>query len=275
MAEQNVAELAGTLKEKGYVIIKGVFDEETLQKYRSLTERIVKYGDTVQEDPFQNFYLKHRTDQGALYDLFQRHPEFQDLAKNKIILDTMVPILGEDILLYENSLVYKPKSRGNAVPWHQDFISRPDEPLKLIAWIAFDNVRIENGAMKVIPGTHKNGFMEWYRVKKETHHDRIRPELIDESKAVYAEMNAGDVLIFNQLLCHSSDECHSDMPRRAYRVAYQGFDNIAVPRGTPIVVRGGLPENLYNRYGEGKYHHEELPLIRRGLRYIGRRLAKI
>ncbi|MEY3234305.1 MAG: hypothetical protein RL230_1576, partial [Pseudomonadota bacterium] len=33
---------------------------------------------------------------------------------------------------------------------------------KFIAWMALDDVKIENGAMKVIPGSHKLGFLPWF-----------------------------------------------------------------------------------------------------------------
>lgn len=234
--------------EHGFVILKKVFSEDALAPIRKLTDEIISYGELHLEDPFRKFYLGHRTDQGALHDLYQKHPEFQDLVKNESILNKLTEVFGQDICMYENCLVYKPKGKRNAVPWHQDFISRPHEPIKYISWTALDDVRIENGAMKVIPGSHKFGFLKWFRVKGETHHDRIDLSQIDESKAIYAELNAGDVLIFNQLLVHSSDECNSEKPRRAFRVSYVGMDEIVVPRGSPIVLRGGRPDSLRKRF---------------------------
>jgi phytanoyl-CoA hydroxylase len=232
----------------GFVILKKVFDEDALIKMRDLTDRIITDGEKDLEDPFSPYYMRHRTDQGALYDLYQRHPEFQELARNKEILDEIAKVVGEDIFLYENSLVYKPKGKNNEVPWHQDFINRPEEPIKFIAWIALDNVLIDNGAMKVIPGSHKNGFLPWYKVPGETHHTRLKLDGIPLEDFVYAELEAGDVLIFNQLLLHSSDRIVSDKPRRAYRISYQGFEQIFTPRSTPIVLRGGSPESIRTRY---------------------------
>ena len=232
----------------GFVILKNVFDMNTLSKMRDLTDRIIADGELELEDPFSNYYMRHRTDQGALYDLFQRHPEFQELAKSKIILDEITKIVGEDIFLYENSLVYKPKGKNNEVPWHQDFINRPTEPIKYIAWIALDDVLIDNGAMKVIPGSHKNGFLPWFTIPGETHHTRLKLDGIKLDDYVYAELAAGDVLIFNQLLLHSSDRIVSDKPRRAYRVSYQGFEQIYTPRSTPFVLKGGSPEGIRKRF---------------------------
>lgn len=267
----------------GFVILKKVFDTDTLTKMRDLTDRIIQDGEKELEDPFSPYYMRHRTDQGALYDLFQRHPEFQDMAKNNVILDEIAKVVGDDIFLYENSLVYKPKGKNNEVPWHQDFINRPTEPIKFIAWIALDDVLIDNGAMKVIPGSHKNGFLPWFTIPGETHHTRLKLDGIKLDDYIFAELEAGDVLIFNQLLLHSSDRIVSDKPRRAYRISYQGFEQIFTPRSTPLVLRGGLPESIRQRYTKPYEKPAPKPapapqpkknIVQKVLNKVGRRLQR-
>ena len=76
----------------GFVILKKVFDEDALIKMRDFTDRIITDGEKDLEDPFSPYYMRHRTDQGALYDLYQRHPEFQELARNKQILDEIAKV---------------------------------------------------------------------------------------------------------------------------------------------------------------------------------------
>jgi len=201
-----------SIQEDGFTIMRNVFSEDVLAPLRKETEEIVEHFETATADPFEKYYLKHRVDQGVLYDLFQRFPSFQPLAQNKIILDTLEEVLGQNIFMYENSLVYKPKGKRNGVPFHQDFISRPKEPLKFIVWISLDKVTEENGCLKVIPKSHKNGFLKWHRVNGETHHDRIAPGQINPEQAVNVLMNPGDVLIFNMLLVHGSDEVDAKTP---------------------------------------------------------------
>lgn len=262
------------LVEDGFVILHNVFDKQTLSEITLLIDRIIKYASKQLVDPFERYYLRHRNDQGVLYDLYQRHPEFCQLARNSIILDELETVLGKDIFMYENSLVYKPKGTSNAVPWHQDFISRPNEPKKFIVWIALDNVHKNNGALRVIPNSHKHGYMSWHRVKGETHHDRINMDLVDESKAMYVELAAGDVLIFDAMLVHSSEEVNVDEPRRAYRISYQGFEEIKTPRGSPLVMRGGLPESLAEKFS-GKYTLTPKLKFRNFVRKIGKKLCRI
>lgn len=262
------------LTDDGFVIIKNVYSNKFLESLCKLTDDIIKHAEKDLVDPFNKYYMSHRNDQGVLYDLYQRHPEFQQLVMNKQVLDILEGVLGDSIYLYENSMIYKPKGRRNGVPWHQDFISRPTEPIKYIVWSAFDDTNEKNGALKVIPKSHSKGFRPWYRVEGETHHDRVKPEIIEQhaEEIMRVDMKAGDVLIFNMLILHSSDEVNTDIPRRAFRCSYQSAaNNIFVPRGSPIIVRGGHPSGLEKTY-HLKNNHAPHPIHKRIARKMGRLL---
>ncbi len=259
--------------EDGFTILRNLYHEETLVPLRQEVDAIIRHFESGVADPFEKYYLKHRVDQGVLYDLYQRFPSFQPLASHPVILDVLEEELGPNIFMYENSLVYKPKGKRNGVPFHQDFISRPHEPVKYIVWMALDRITPENGCLRVIPGSHRSGFLKWYRVSHETHHDRIAPGQIETGNAVDVSMNPGDVLIFNMLLVHGSNEAHSDDPRRAYRVSYQGFDRIYTPRGTPLVMRGGTPDRITD-IGFESQAVSKGPL-RSFINRIGRRLSQL
>lgn len=258
----------------GFVVLRDVFSEEFLELRRNLLVELIKIAELNNFDEFERYYLAHRADQGVLYDLFQRHPEFCDMVRNPAILNALSEVLGDDIILYENSLVYKPPGKRNGVPWHQDFVSRPQEPRKFIAWCAIDPVTIHSGALKVIPGSHKLGFLPWYRVNGETHHDRIDLTGVDTSKAIHVQLNPGDVLIFNQLLVHSSDEMSSDTLRFVFRASYQSFDEIFTPRGTPIVVKGGGAKAIQTRFTTPRESIKK-SVVSRTVNRIGRYLVRV
>jgi phytanoyl-CoA hydroxylase len=262
------------LKEDGAQILRGVFTKEQTGALKQLVSRIVDYANKGLEDPFERYYMGHISDQGVLYDLFQRHPEFQEFARNPRILDALEPLLGEHIMLYVNSLIFKPKEIDNEVPWHQDFLNRPDEPPKVICWIALDDATKENGCLRVIPGSHKKGAYDWYRVKGAAHHDRIREQDIDVDKKVYLEMQEGDVLLFSQFMVHGSDGTKSDMPRRAFRIAYQSLDKVFVSRGAPIVLRGGGPEFLEKQFPQSKGAAEP-GAVKKLMKKVGEKLIRM
>lgn len=261
------------LAEHGYVILSGVFSADTLKPILKLVDQVTISAEKGLEDPFRDYYLGHRPDQGVLYDLYQRHPEFHPMASNLRVLEEVSSVLGQDVMLYENSLVYKPKGAKNEVPWHQDFISRPTEPLKIIAWMALDDANEDNGAISVLPASHKDGYRQWHRVQGETHHDRINHDDMPNIKPQLLSLNAGDVLLFDARLIHSSPRVSGQKNRRAYRVAYQGMDKIRVPRGAPLVLLGGTPETLELQHHRPAHEVRKSP-FRRFINRVGKRLTR-
>jgi phytanoyl-CoA hydroxylase len=236
MSPNNIKE---TFDNQGFVVLENLIEDNLINDAVAVFNDIEDYFSKNSYDPFNDFLMEHRTDQGALYDLYFRHPEYQKLTNHPKLIEGLKSIMGPDIFLYESALVYKPKDKKNEVPWHQDFMNRTDEPEKFIVWIALDDVTVDNGALKFIPGSHKNGFLPYHRVKGETHHTRLNLDGIDLENYKYGEMKKGDALIFHHLLLHSSDRISSDKPRRAYRFSLQGFEQIFSPRCVPVVLSGG------------------------------------
>ena len=162
-------------REQGFVVLREVHDEPMLAALRASCDRAIALAEANPSDLFTNYFLRHRPDQGVLYDLYQRYPEFASAARSEAVVAAMRRVLGPNFFLYENSLVFKPKGRENAVPWHQDFMNRAKEPPKVIAWMALDRITEENGCMYAIPGSHRDGYLPWYKVRGQTHQASRRP----------------------------------------------------------------------------------------------------
>lgn len=281
--EEQQLTIESSIRNDGFYILRDVIDEAILRDIRTLTGDIVEYHQEGNVDPYaipHLEYLDHRTDQGALYDVFQRHPEFQRIARNERVLDAVSAILGPNVQLYVNSVVYKAESGDNEVPFHQDFMSREEESDKIIAWMPMYDVGPENGCLKAIPGSHKAGTLSWHREEGETHHDRLDSDQFDEEDAVYLEMNAGDVLLFHQNVVHGSDPItRSDNPRYAYRVVYKAPEKGEnyVPRTGPIMLRGNDPESLREGglQATAEEYGETYPRVKRLVRAVGRRLMNL
>lgn len=264
------------LREDGFTILRGIFRRDYLEERIPLIEEIVEYWEDGLVDPFvsnDSEFLDHRTDQGALYDVVNRYPAFQGMAKEDRILDVLEELLGPNIFLYVSSIVYKPTGADNEVPLHQDFLSRPEETVRYIAWMPFSDVSRNDGCLKAIPGSHKEGYRSWHRVEGETHHDRLDADQFDESEITYLEMDAGDVLIFHNQLVHGSDRADAGKSRYALRVVYKGMtaEDMAVPRTGPVVLRGGDPERL--RSAGISLRRDNLDQGSRNDKHVLRRLA--
>lgn len=226
----------------GYAVRKAVFDQVELDRLRGAADQMVDLANRNPNDLFCNYYLGHRPDQGALYDLYQRDPTFRRAAENEQLLSFLRDVAGPEFYLFENSLVYKPQGADNAVPWHQDFMYMTGDPEKLIVWIALVDVDEENGCLYVIPGSHKNGVVPWSTKYGETHHRRTDMSAVNVNAAEPVMLQAGDVLVFHHLLLHSSKRVDTPRKRRAFRMAIKRLENSYTPRATPIVLSRALDE---------------------------------
>lgn len=243
--ETEYSNKAKDLIENGYTIIKNPFTSKVLNSLDSFFDRNLEFFNN--NDPYDDFGLPHNVKNGILFDVYQRYPIFRDFAACSEIGEVLKPVLGDHIFLYENSLVYSPAFESTVVPWHQDFQNRNDEPVKYIAFIAIDHLKSNSGALRVLKGSHKRGFLP-YRIKKgQGHHTGIPEEsykTLNTSDLDIIEQSPGDILIFNQLIVHSIPSWCSNSLGRGIRFSYQGFDEMYTPRLSPITIFGGSPCNF-------------------------------
>ena len=80
-----------------------------------------------------------------------------DIVTQGRILDYIEDLLGETVILRHSHFFAKLPGDGKRVSWHQDASYWPLSPSKVVsAWLAIDDVDVENGALQVIPGSHRN-----------------------------------------------------------------------------------------------------------------------
>lgn len=80
--------------------------------------------------------------------------------------------------------------------------------------IHLDDTDENNGALKVIPGSHRDGV--------------VRPELIDRSAEIVCSVKKGGVMIMKPLLLHASGRT---VDARNRRVIHIEFSNCRLPEG--------------------------------------------
>jgi non-heme Fe2+,alpha-ketoglutarate-dependent halogenase len=79
-----------------------------------------------------------------------------NLIRHPRILDAVEDVIGPDILCWGTSFFIKERRNPGFVSWHQDSTYWGLEPPDIItAWVAFTDSTAANGAMRVIPGSHK------------------------------------------------------------------------------------------------------------------------
>jgi len=206
----------------GYLVVRGLFDSNEVEEIRNIFARIHQEGvpgfyepnqageaGTNPSDPLNQYprvMFPHRFNERARHYLL--HPR---------VAEILAVLFGEAPLGAQTMFYFKPPgSRGQAL--HQDNFYLLVEPGTCIAaWTAIDDCDAENGAMYVVPKTHrtdiscpeeadtKESFTKHYVPVPKGH----RAELIP--------MKAGDTLFFNGSCIHGSGPNRSkDRFRRSF-----------------------------------------------------------
>lgn len=142
------------------------------------------------------------------------------------VLDLVEPIIGPNIGLWSSHFIAKEPNIGRATPWHEDssyWQGRLDRMDQIVTvWLALDRTDRANGCLRVIPGTHANGFSEYVEVDKanNTFGTEIKPELIDESQAVYFELEPNECSLHDGRIIHGAEANTSDRRRAGYTMRY-------------------------------------------------------
>jgi chlorinating enzyme len=153
------------------------------------------------------------------------YPQLFDWLLSDEVLDLVEAFLGPDIALWSSHFISKPPGDGLIVPWHEDsaYWGPRLDPMKVMTvWLGIDDSTVENGCMRVIPGTHDNGYSDYEPVDGKTHvfGTQIVAEQLDEDAAVDLEIASGECHLHDAKLIHASNGNRSDRRRCGYTMRY-------------------------------------------------------
>lgn len=160
---------------------------------------------------------QHITDADYVPDIIERDPTWLHYAVMPEILDAVAQLIGEDIIVWGSALFCKAGIGGKATPWHQDGHYWPIRPLATVtAWIAIDDVNIENSCLRVIPGSHRE------RVSYKHNTDNsdaiilnqvLGPEYLQSAPPRDIELSPGSFSIHDVYLIHGANPNNSGKRR--------------------------------------------------------------
>lgn len=167
-----------------------------------------------------------------------------ELIRHPAILDAVEDIYGPNLLVWSSSFFLKDARDPSYVSWHQDStywgLSHPDV---VTAWIALSVSIVENGCMRVIPGTHlvdqlphKDTFAENNLLSR----GQEVAVQVNEADAVNIELQPGEFSLHHVRLVHGSDPNRADYRRLGYAVRYipTYVKQTVGPRDCATLVRG-------------------------------------
>lgn len=145
------------------------------------------------------------------------HQVLGDIARKPAMLQAIERIVGGKVREFQDMAMIKPPA-GREKPWHQDhaYFNLPLETKIVGVWIALDRVTPENGCMYLLAGGHRGG--------PQPHFMRRDWQICDTDmlgkQTTCAEMDPGDVLLFDSKLPHGTPTNNSDGYRWAIQLHY-------------------------------------------------------
>lgn len=122
----------------------------------------------------------------------------------------------ERVRVFHDHLIVKPPHGGATIPWHRDLPNWPvAEPRGVSCWLALDDVTPESGAMRFMPGGHKEPMTRSIDFLNEAKVWGSR-----EAEAVAVPVPAGSAVFHHCLSWHTSPPNATSAWRRAYITIY-------------------------------------------------------
>ena len=206
-------EQAARYERDGFLIFPGLFSRAEVAVLRQETARLSQIrSETV---------IREHT--GAVRSIFRVHeedgdtrsPAFRALVRTPRVLEPVRAALGTDeVYVYHTKINTKPAIEGTVWMWHQDYGSwmrdgceRPD--MGTFAVMLTDSSEM-NGALYVIPGSHKRGRIEPYFDDRTSYKfwavpkEQIVDVLQSSPPPVAVTGPAGTAMVFHCNLLHAS-----------------------------------------------------------------------
>jgi non-heme Fe2+,alpha-ketoglutarate-dependent halogenase len=171
-----------------------------------------------------------------------------EIVNSPAILDRVEEIIGPDILCWSSRFFIKNPGDENFIAWHQDsaYWGLDNSEKNLTAWVALSETTIENGAMKVVPGSHKNVILPHGESTAKTMASRGQEVQVDvnENDALYALLKPGQMSIHHDRIFHGSDPNKSTDQRIGLAIRY-------IPTSSRQMTN--MPDSALLVRGEDKY----------------------
>jgi phytanoyl-CoA hydroxylase len=222
-----------TFQRNGFVLGGKVLSDGEVDVLRGEVERVIR--DRDRDDVPQPVLIRNMGSEDApvwqIINICDASEPFMRLVHNSEIAGTIADLMGAASLrLWHDQIQFKPAAKGGVNHWHQDAPYWPVlAPMRQItAWIALDDVDVDNGCMSMVPGSHLWGneikFLESLPdiASMPSEHGGHKVEVAT------CPVSKGYVHFHHALTWHGSSANHSGRPRRAIALHYMSTDTTFV-----------------------------------------------
>ncbi len=232
--------------EDGFFVRVAVFEASEIERLRAAAERAAVRaaeaaaraaegeayaidGNRYVEAARSTIQLEHGSASSTIRVIEPFHhldPDLDRLLGDARIVDPACGVLGETkVALWTDKLNLKRPREGSGFRWHQDspywgHACRHCDRLPNVM-ITLDDADRENGCFRLIPGSHRRGFLPGRADGTRLGPLFTDPAEFDVERQWLAELPAGSLVFFDSHIVHGSEPNRSDRARRAMVVTYQ------------------------------------------------------
>lgn len=215
--------LLNELAEHGCCLLKNALDNHTVNRLREACEKLG--GD--------------RAGYG-IRNLLHESPAINTFVQSKTIRNIVEPILGDHARPVRAIFFDKTPQANWNVAWHQDTtiavkqrfdlqgfghwsekagVVHTEPPAWILQQLLTLRIHLDlsdenNGVLRVIPGTHKQGRIPSEKIL----------QIIEDQAAIQCTANSGDILLMRPLLLHSSRKSKAPEHRRIIHVEFSSVE---------------------------------------------------
>jgi ectoine hydroxylase len=215
--------------EEGWLFLPELFTPEEIAVLNVEAEEIYK----------QSREEIWREKSGAPRTAFAAHlynEAFGILGRHPRMIEPIEQLFGEKVYMHQYKINAKAKFSGDVWQWHQDYgvWARDDgmpEPRAMNISIFLDEVFPYNGALMLIPRSHKQGVLAAEHDKTTTSYplwtldEATVQRLYDEGGLVVPTGKAGGMLLFHGNLVHGSAGNITPLPRKIVYLTLNAVSN--------------------------------------------------
>lgn len=228
--------------EQGYALFPGALAGEALALLRDECDAFVAREDARMDAlGVDTIGISHRGKRYFANECQRVAPVLRRMLFSETMADVCRATLGDTAYFFFDQYVVKGPEGGLPFSWHQDsgYVvgngGPADHAPYVTCWCPLDDATVENGTVRLIPGSHRNGILP---------HDR-QPGSNDlvgapaDAEGVVVEAKAGDIVAFSSLLLHATGANRTERPRRVYLAQYTS--EAMLNPGTKQLRRNAIP----------------------------------
>ncbi len=218
----NGIEIAEKFEKDGFLVVPNLFNEGETARLKTEIQTVVEDVRREKENNGEDWHNMMKV--GVHVGVAYRSQFYRKAVADDRILDLLDPILGPEIEFLSDKAVFKDHDADFGSPWHQDHPYWKGSH-KVSLWVALDDANIENGCLKVVPGSHVQTIEHADVSDGKGFGYRLESSQAQEEQAVSTPIAAGGAIVFHDLTLHASHANTAGTDRWVWIPTYRSLPN--------------------------------------------------